>query len=361
MTLKSCLASLPVLLALAAASQASGLVIGVVAPSSGPYAILGKQVLDGAKAQAEAAGNSILPIPENCDDASGEDAAKQLISAGATAAIGFLCSNTLQSAMPALASVGIPAITLSARSHILFEDAVKKKWPLYSLAPAPGEEAQATATMIARAWANAPFAIIDDGTINAHELAANIRLELEGKGITPIMTDTYRPGLENQRLLVKQLGKSGASAVYIAGARSDVAVIARDLAEAASGITVMGGESLLAADEGAPLPSGVLAAMPELWHNQPEASAVVQALAEKGVIAEGYVLPAHAAAFIAGKADETKKADEPLGQAIQTGNFPTVLGNVAFGPDHLRKEGAYRLMEWRDGAFEPVINGDQTN
>lgn len=339
---------------LAPMANAKGLTIGVVAPAEGPFALLGKQILAGATAEAEASGNVILAVPETCEAGNGEDVAKRLISGGADAAIGFLCSDSLDTSLAALGDAGIPAITLSVRSRILFEDAVKHKWPLYTLAPAPGEEATATADFIAANWAGTPYAIIDDGTLNFHELAANIRLELEGKGLAPMVTDNFRPGLTSQRLLAHRLAKAGITGVYVAGTRNDTAIIARDAAAEATGMTVLGGESLLAAEEDVPLPAGVLAVMQDIWRNRPEASAIVQALSDKGIIAEGYVLPAYSAALIVEKASEEKKSGETLAAAIAQGNFTTPIGPVSFGPDHMRKEDAFRLNEWRDGAFQPL-------
>ena len=338
------------------AVSAKGLTIGVVAPKDGPFAILGKQVMAGARAQAEAAGNTVLPVPESCEAESGVDVASRLIAGGATVAIGFLCADSLIGGAQALKEAGIPAITLSARSRIVFEDAVKRDWPLYSLAPRPGEEARKTADYLARLWPNSAIAILDDGTINAHELAANVRLELESQGMKPVLADNFRPGLDNQKLLVRQLQKSAAVAVYIAGSRGDVATIARDAA--GTGINIIGGEALLAADDSVALPDGVMAVLPEIWREQPAASGIVQALAEQKIVAEGYVLPAHAAALIVDKAEAAASDKQDLAKALATGTFETSIGTVSFGKDHFRDQDIYRLMEWRNGAFQPVSKAE---
>ena len=340
-------------------ADAKGLTIGVVAPVDGPFAILGKQIMEGAKAQAEAAGNTILPVPESCAPDSGVDVASRLIAGGASVAIGFLCADSLIGSAQALKDASIPAITLSARSKVLFEDAVKHQWPIYSLSARPGEEASATAGFIAGAWPGTGIALLDDGTLNSHELAANIRLELEEKGIKPVLAETFRPSLDNQKILVRRLQKAGVSAVYIAGARSDVAVIARDAA--GTGIALMGGDQLVAADDGVALPDGVLAAIPERWREQPAASGLVQALAEQNIVAEGYVLPAHAAAQIVDKAQGMISDKQDLAASIAGGSFDTAVGTVTFAKDHFRAEDVYRLTEWRNGAFQaPVPPASQT-
>ncbi|MCD2171662.1 ABC transporter substrate-binding protein [Rhizobium sp. C4] len=340
-------------------AEAKGLTIGVVAPDDGPFAVLGKQIMAGAKAQAEAAGNRILAVPESCAPESGVDVASRLIAGGASVAIGFLCADSLIGSAQALKDASIPAITLSARSKVLFEDAVKHGWPIYSLSSRPGEEASATAGFIAGAWAGSAIALLDDGTLNSHELAANIRLELEAKGIKPVLAEAFRPSLDNQKILVRRLQKAGVSAVYVAGARSDIAVIARDAA--GTGISFMGGDQLLAADEGVALPDGVLAAIPVRWGEQPEASAIVHALGEQNIVAEGYVLPAHAAAQIVEKAEAMISDKQDLAASIAGGSFDTAIGTVTFAKDHFRAENIYRLMAWRNGAFQqPVPPASQT-
>lgn len=350
--------ALALILAAPHVAAAQTLTIGVVAPESGPYAALGRQIMDGAKAQAEAAGNTVLKVPESCEPDSSVDIASRLIAGGASVAIGFLCSDSLIGGMQALKDAGIPALTLSARSKILFEDAVKHDWPLYSLAPRPQEEAAATAGYITTLWPNSAVALLDDGTLNAHELAANVRLELKDRGMKPILADNFRPGLDSQKMIVRQLQKAGAAAVYIAGSRGDVAVIARDLA--GTGIKVMGGEQLIATDDSVPLPDGVLAVAPEIWRESPAASAVVHALAEQHVVAEGYVLPAHAAASIVDKAEASVTPERDLGKVLATGRFDTAIGTVTFGKDHYRAEDIYRLLVWRNGAFEPVQKSGRT-
>lgn len=345
--------------ALASSAGAKDLTIGVVAPVEGHFSILGKQILAGATAAAKNAGDTILQVPETCNQDSGEEIAKRLISGGAQVAIGFLCSDSLYSALPAMKGAGIPAITLSARSRILFEDAAKNQWPFFSLAPAPDEQQDAVASFIEKNWSGTPFALLDDGTISDHELTANIRLELENKGIAPTLVDNFRPGLDNQKLLARRLAKLGITNAFIAGSRDDIAIIARDAADIADGMTIMGTESLFAATGDVPLTDGVLAAIPTLWLPHSQAEKVVEQLAKDNIVAEGYVLPAYAATEIASEAATVQKTGEDLSAAIAKGEFQTAIGRISFGPDHTRKESAYQFMEWRDGAFQPLADNTQ--
>lgn len=339
------------LLFAATPAAAAGLTFAVVAPQEGPLAILGQQVLDGARFAAEANGDTVVTIPESCDESDGEGVAKQILAADAVAAIGFLCTEGLAASLPALAEANIPAITLSVRSGILMEEALKKKSPLFRLAPGPKAEADKAVDIITSAWKSEPFALIDDGTIHARELVETVRLRLEEVGMKAAFVDTYRPTQEQQLTLVRRLAKTGVTRVFIGGDRADVAVIARDAKAEKTSLALLGGEALLGADPFVPMTDGVEAiALPD-YQTLPAGLPIAEAMQASGIVAEGYVLPAHAAitalAAAAGEGGD-------LVEKLAGGSFSTAIGTVAFGADHELRENPYRLLVWQKGAFVPV-------
>ena len=335
----------------ASPAAAAGLVIAVVAPQDGPLAILGQQIRDGARFAAEANGDSIVEIGEACDETDDDGIATQILSANAVAAVGFLCTEGLAASLPALSEAKVPAITLSVRSGILMEDALKKKWPLFRLAPGPKAEADKAVEIITRDWKSEPFALIDDGTIHARELVETIRLRLEEVGMKATFVDTFRPAQEQQLTLVRRLAQTGVTRVFVGGDRTDIAVIARDARSERLQLVLLGGEALLGADPGVPMTDGVQAiALPD-YGARPEGKAVAAAMKKKNIVAEGYVLPAHAAvSALAAAAAE----GGDLAQALASGSFATAVGEVAFGADHELRDNPYQLLEWRDGAFVPA-------
>ena len=334
------------------AVHADAATLAVVAPEKGPFALLGAQVFAGAERLAEERKLTLVRVPESCETGGGEEAATAIIAAKAGAAIGFLCSETMEGGAARLKQAGIPALSLSVRSKILFEDAEKEGWPLFTLAPDFEEEADKLAAVIVERWQGAPFAIVDDGTLPARELVEAVRGRLEETGLKAQFNDTFRPGLESQLALVRRLVKTGATHVLFGGDRNDAAIIARDAAAEGVSLQLLGGEALNAANQPVPLPDGVQAVLtPE---RMPAAQAVEKALAAKGVIAEGYVLPAYAAAAIAAQAmDMAAKAKKPVTETLRQGAFETVLGPFSFGGDAPRRN-PYLLMEWKNGAFAPT-------
>lgn len=330
---------------------AAGLTFAVVAPANGPLAILGQQVRDGARFAAEANGDTVVEIAEACDETDGEAIAKQILAADAVAAVGFLCTEGLAAALPALAEAKVPAITLSVRSGILMEDALKKKWPLLRLAPGPKAEADKAVEVISRDWKAEPFALIDDGTIHARELVEAIRLRLEDVGMKATFVDTFRPAQEQQLTLVRRLAKTGVTRVFIGGDRTDAAVIARDAKASKTPLSLLGGEALAGADPLVPMTDGVQAIALPAYETLLDGQPVSAAMQEKGILAEGYVLPAHAA--VTAVATAASQGGD-LMEKLTGETFVTAIGPLAFGADHELRENPYRLLVWRAGAFVPA-------
>ncbi|MDO9417136.1 branched-chain amino acid ABC transporter substrate-binding protein [Pararhizobium sp.] len=345
----------------AATAMAADMKIAVVAPDAGSFALLGKQIRDGATFAAKDSGTEIVPIAESCEPDAGGETAKALISAGVDAAIGFLCSESLEATLPLLTEAQIPAITVSVRSGILMEDAVKNKWPLFRLAPTGDAEAKKIVTEITSRWKDKSFALIEDGTIYSRELVETVRTALEEIGMKPVFTDTYRPTQEQQVALVRRLAKTGATHVFISGDRNDTAIIARDAKSEKLALTIMGGDALTAANQPVPLPDGVLAVTLMDPATTPDGKAVADALRQAKIEPEGYVLPAFAAVSLLEQAHELSgESDQPLAASLLNGPFSTVLGSIGFTAGHERSDNPYQLMQWQGSRFVPVKALDET-
>lgn len=324
--------------------------VALVAPRSGAFDLLGKQMGDGAMAAATALGAKITWIDESCEAGSGAAIAEAVKAAGASAAIGFLCSESLDGALPLLKTAGIPAISLSVRAPVLMEDALKHDWPFYRLAPSTAAEAEQLIAVILRDWPGKAFALIEDGTIRGRELAEAIRNALEERGMKPAFIDTFRPGQEQQISLVRRLKKAGATHAFVGGDRNDVAIIARDAAAESTPLTLLGGDGMRAANQPVPLADGVLAVTIPDFDTQSQARNVADRLRQAGIEPEGYVLPAYAAVQIIAAAE--KSSPTSLQQALNGQMFETVVGAVSFGENHELKSNPYRLLEWRGNAFQ---------
>ncbi|MCJ2872723.1 ABC transporter substrate-binding protein [Rhizobium pusense] len=352
---------LTIIAGFAFAGSASAASIGIVAPQSGPYELLGQQVRQGAKAAAAKLGLDVVEIHESCEDGSGGAIADGLVAAKVSAAIGFLCTETLQDVLPPLKAAAIPAITLSSRAPILMEDALKYGWPLFRLAPSDRAESARAAEVILRDWKGHPIGLVDDGTIYSRELVDRIRSTLEENGLKPTFADTMRPNQEQQVALVRRLARTGITHVFIGAERNDIAVVARDAASENFLLTILGGDTLNAANTPLALAANVMAITRPAYDTLPSAQGAAGELRAAGIEPEGYVLPAYAATELtAALAEAAQAQSKPAPEILASGTaFKTVIGDLAFNPSHELSDNPYRLQRWNGQRFEPADKAEK--
>ena len=332
---------------------AADVTIGVVAPLTGPSARLGAQV----KIGAEAAAATMQPAPalEIVDDActteGGAAAADRLVTAKVSVAVGFLCTESIEAAMPILKGAGIPVITVGVRTNSLTDKKEKTGWPVFRLAPRGDQEGAAVSKILIGLWRDALFAIIDDGTIYGRELAETLRSEAERAGLSPVYVDQFRPQLDNQRALVGRVRKAGATHVFVGGDLEDIAVLGRDAASAGYDLTIAGSEALRSAAFDVPLQQGTLMiGIPE-WADlaTPAALAAIKA---KGAEPEGYALPAYVAVEIAARAvADAQASGATVIDSIGNGQFDTALGRITFDLKGDLQPSPYRLFRFDGKKF----------
>jgi branched-chain amino acid transport system substrate-binding protein len=328
-----------------------------VAPDGGNLEILGDQVRLGA-AFAGRGKAEIVEIAESCAEGSGPALADEIVGSGAVAAIGFLCTESLQGGLPALAKADIPAITLSIRSEVLMQDSLKKKWPFFRLAPSTSAEHKAVADGIFTNWKDKPFALLDDGTILSREMTDSVRQILEQKGMSAAFVDNFRPAQEVQTQLMRRLKQANVTHVFAASDRNDMSVLARDAKTAGINLTFLGGDALKGMNQPVPLEPGVYAITLPEPAGLASAKPVVDLMQEAKTVPEGYVLPAYSSIEIVLDAMEIAEGSgAPLADALVDTSFSTTLGEIRFDKNHELAGNPYRMLVWDGAAFvEPPVS-----
>lgn len=334
-------------LALTGPALAEDFVIGVVAPAKGAYALLGKQVADGAAFRAAETGNRVASVDDGCEAADGSRIATELIAAGAQVAIGFLCTESLEGALPALREAGIPALTVGVRSDILMEDALKNGWPLYRLGPSEAAEIERLAAEIGTAWSAEPFALVDDGAVGNHDLVEQLRARLEENGVKPVLLETLRPGQDQQLTLVRHLSSAGVLRAFVAADRDDIAVLMRDLIGEAAPITVLAGAAVDKTPGTVPMPAGLDMLVLKDAATDPARAEAIARLKAKGIEPEGYVIPAISAVDVGDQLLKAAAAENrPPVETVKGRAFDTLFGPIRFTDRHELNENPYEIRRW---------------
>lgn len=344
------LALVPVL---AGAAHADGPRIGLSAPLSGPTALLGAQLRDGAAIAAGHVGAELVVADDQCTPEGGARAARELLAGEVEIVVGFLCTEAIEAALPLFAEAGIAVVTPGVRANGLTDGRVRSGWPVWRSAPRADAEAEAIARILPRAWRTEHFAIVDDGTIHGRELAEALRLAVEMAGLKPVFMDTYRPQMENQIGLVGRLARAGATHIFVGGDRDDVAIMARDAASLDRELTFAGGEALRAAGDIALAEGMLMVGLPEWADMLDEETA--ERFSAANVVPEGYVVPAHAVIEIAAQVLERAQADNaPVADQFARGPFETLAGPVAFDGKGDLAQSPFILQRYDGERFLPV-------
>ncbi len=338
----------------ASAALAQQVRVGLAAPLSGPSEILGRQMRTGAEAAAAARGVALTVADDACSAQGGLAAAHAFVAARVAVAAGFLCTEAVEAALPVLKDAGIATLVTGVRTNSLTDRQKKTGWLVARLAPRADAELAAASHILTERWRAEHFAIVDDGTIYSRELAEGLRNAAERAGLKPVFIDTFRPQLDNQIALVGRLRKAGATHIFVAGDRADVAIIGRDAAQLGYPLTIAGGEVLRALPDEIDLTDGALMiGLPESVDiARPD---IVAAQRAAGVEPEGYVLPAYQTVEIAAEAVVRAAAqDKPVAAMFADQTFDTVLGAVGFNGQGERADNPYRLFRYQGGRFEEV-------
>ena len=332
-------------------AAAAAPMIGVAAPLSGPSALLGEQIRQGAEAAAKKTGAKLEIADDSCTPEGGAEVARTFIAAKVAIVTGFLCTESIEAALPLLKEAGIPVIATGVRTNSLTDQRTRTGWPVMRFSPRADDEIEAAAEILGDRWRGDLFAIVDDGTIYSRELAEGFRLSIEQKTLKAVFVDTFRPQLDNQIGLAGRVRKSGATHVFVAGDRADIAILGRDAAQIGYPVTIAGGEVLRAASESVDLAPGTLMIAPP---EGPEIAdpKVVADFRARSVEPEGYVLPAYASVEIAAQAADTAAATGTAAlEALGGREFQTIFGPVGFDDKGDRTDNPYRLYRYEGGAF----------
>lgn len=328
-------------LAAAAPAAADGR-IGLSAPLGDTAPVLATQMEAGARAATDLRGAELVMEDDACTAEGGERAARAFVEAEVDAVVGYLCTVSIEAALPILTEADIPVIATGIRTDSLTDRRERTGFQVFRLGPRADGERDFAARYVVENWRDTLFAIVDDGTIYGRDLAEAVRNAAEQSALAPVFVDTFRPQLDNQIGLVGRLRRSGATHVFIGGDREDIAIIARDAAGLEYDLEIAGGETLRASPGETPLAEGTRMIAATRWMDD------IEAQSEVPVESRGYFLPTHAAIEIALDAI-AGQADETLAQAITAGNFETVLGPVQFDDKGDMQGGFYRVYRY-DGA-----------
>lgn len=354
-------AALAALLASTAGARAD-IVIGLIAPLTGPVAAYGEQVKHGAEVAVEeinkAGGiNGEKVVLKLADDAGepkqGVSAANQLVGEGIRFVVGPVTSGVAIPASDVFAENGILMVTPTATAPDLTNRGLTN---VLRTCGRDDQQAEVAAKYVLANFKDKKVAIINDKGQYGKGLADAFKKTLNEGGVTEVFNDALAAGDKDFSALTTRLKADGAEVVYFGGYHPEGGLLARQLADLGIKALIVGGDGLSNSEYasiGGDSANGTVFTNASDALKNPDSKAAADALAARNIPAEAFTLNAYAAVEVikagiekAGSAEDA----EAVTTALKSGEpIATAIGKVTYGETGDLTSQSFSLFKWDAG------------
>jgi branched-chain amino acid transport system substrate-binding protein len=338
--------------------------IGLAAPMTGSSAAFGEQFRIGAEqavADINAEGGvngeklQLMIGDDACDPKQAVAVANQFAAAGVPFVAGHFCSGSSIPASQVYADEEIVQIS-PASTNPDFSDKRPGKG-IFRVCGRDDQQGQVAAEYILKNYPGARIAVIDDKTAWGKGITDALLTTLRSAGHEPAYVTSYTAGEKDFSSLATRLKSEKIDVLFAGGYYTEVGLITRQMREQSLDAVVMGGDAIFTNDywaiTGDAGTGTKMTFAPDPRKNE-RAKAVVEELEADGKSAEGYALYTYAA--IQTWADAAEKAGttdfEPVVEALGSGSFETVIGDVSFDEHGDVNLPGFVVYEWRNGTYD---------
>jgi branched-chain amino acid transport system substrate-binding protein len=348
-------------LAFATVAQAD-IVIGLVAPLTGPVAAYGDQVKNGAQAAVDTINAKggilgeqvVLKLADDAGDPKqGVSAANLLVGDGVHYVVGPVTSGVAIPASDVFAENGILMVTPTATAPDLTARGLTN---VLRTCGRDDQQAEVAAAYVLKNLKDKRIAVIHDKATYGKGLADAFKAAINAGGVTEVAYNSLNPGEKDLSALVTRLKADNVEVIYFGGYHPEGGLLARQLADAGVKATIIGGEGLSNTEFWA---IGNEAAAGTIFTNASDAlknadsADAVAVLKDKGIPPEAFTLNAYAAVEVikagiekAGKADDTAA----VATALKSGEpIATAIGKLTYGENGDLTSPSFSLFKWEGG------------
>jgi branched-chain amino acid transport system substrate-binding protein len=358
------------LLALTASAdaQAPDIRIGLATAVTGPVAAIGAQ----SRLGTQAAINTInanggingrklaLQVEDDvCEPRQAVTVANRLAAAGIKLVLGHLCSNTAIAAAGVYADRGMLMMSASATSPALTDNATGDL--IFRACGRDDQQGGVAGRMLAERFRNGRIAVVGDKSAYGAGLAAEAAKALRASGVKPAYEGSVTAGERDFLALVTRLQTDKIDVVYYGGYHTELALIIRQARERGFTGGFVTGEAMATSEFWAiarDAANGTLFTYAPEVKTRPMAAAAVKAMRDLDAAADpdNFAFYYFAAVQALTAAIAKAGSDDPkaVGQALRSGSFATVVGDLTFDRKGDLAAPEYVFYEWRDGKYAPA-------
>lgn len=340
------------------------IVIATAGPMTGQYASFGEQMKAGAEqavADINAAGGIngeklVLEVGDDaCDPKQAVAVANQMVGKGVVFMAGHFCSGSSIPASAVYAEEGIVQIS-PASTNPKFTD--ERPGPgVFRVCGRDDQQGLTAGTYLAEEFGGKNIAIVHDKTAYGKGLADATKAVMNDLGKNETLYEAYTAGEKDYTALVSKLKSENIDVLYVGGYHTEAGLMKRQMVDQGMDTILVSGDALVTDEYWSitgPAGEGTLMTFSPDPRKNPVAAPVVKALEDAGKTAEGYALYTYAA--IQAFADAAKAAGnteyEAVVDALNKGEFETVLGKLSFDDKGDVSLPGYVWYEWKGGKYD---------
>ena len=316
--------------------------VGIAGPLSGPTLFIGEQNEIGAQKALEHLNDKggllgkeivIISVDDACESRQAKAVAQQLVSEGVVFVVGHVCSACSLAASKIYEEAGIIMISPASTNPKVTDEGGPN---VFRVIGRDDQQGTIAGDYLADNHSKSNIAIIHDGQAYGLGLAEFTKRQLNKRGVTEVMFDSYTPDQKDYKSIVNKLVTKKTDILYAGGYLEDIGIILRQAKKELPNLRLFSGDGLVnvqflyfagEAAEGTYFTFG-----PDM-RLKPEAGDVVAAIREEDAYEpEGYTLYSYGA--VQAWAQAVKQAGslkpEAIIDALRAGSFDTVLGKIGF-------------------------------
>lgn len=327
---------------LAITSAQAEIKIGIAGPLSGSALGNGEQQEIGAlKAISHINGKGgllgqeivVTSVDDACEAKQAEAAARQLVSEGVIFVVGHVCSHASLAASKIYEEAGIIMISPASTNPKVTDEGGRN---VFRVIGRDDQQGTIAGDYLADKYANSKIAILHDGQTYGLGLAEFTKRQLNKRGVTEDIFDSYAPDQADYKSIVDKLVDAKVEALYVGGNQGDIGIIIRQAKKRMPNLKLISGDSLVSEEfpiiAGEAVVGTYFTFGPDI-RLKPEAATVTAAFRdEDGYEPAGYTLYSYGTVQAWAQAVQqagSLKQDAVI-DALKKGSFDTVLGKIGF-------------------------------
>jgi branched-chain amino acid transport system substrate-binding protein len=316
--------------------------VGIAGPLSGSNLPMGEQQEVGAQKAVDHLNDKggllgqkivVTSVDDACNARQARAVARQLVSEGVVFVVGHVCSAASLAASKIYEKAGVIMISPASTNPKVTDQGGPN---VFRVIGRDDQQGTIAGDYLAENHSSSRIAIIHDGQAYGLGLAEFTKRQLNKRGVTEVMFDSYIADQKDYKSIVDKLVNKKIDVLYIGGYLVDIGIILRQAKKELPNLRLISSDALVdvqflfvagKAGEGSYFTFG-----PDM-RLKPEAQDVVAAIREEDAYEpEGYTLYSYGAVQAWAQAVEQAGSLKPKAviKALREGSFDTVLGKIGF-------------------------------